>query len=347
MAAPLPKLSYVLLAHNRELYIRAAIESAFAQQYEGELEYIFSDDCSTDGTYAIMQECVAAYKGGRRVVLTQTPQNGHLAAHTNHAVSFVESDWVVRADDDDYSAVDRCALIGRAIAENPDCRYVATGLRHFTDEQDAEAREASLRPCGAGAILRREDIREPGHRVCFCSSTHSFKAWHISTYRHFGPLAHDACYVDDITCYYRANLLGCGVYVDHAPAVLVRRGCGNMSRGGSNSSRGYASIVKLEKFYDKYHNLAYPIVSRELETYRQYVQQNFPEADGARSFIASVEADLNIHALMRTFWRGGIINRFRISRSLGNHGLFTLARCLPLPLFAAIQATVRKIKSLF
>ena len=40
----LPKLSYVLLSHNREKYIRGAIESAFAQDYEGELEYIFSDD---------------------------------------------------------------------------------------------------------------------------------------------------------------------------------------------------------------------------------------------------------------------------------------------------------------
>ena len=48
------------LSHNREKYIRAAIESAFAQDYEGEMEYIFSDDCSTDRTFEIIQECVAA-----------------------------------------------------------------------------------------------------------------------------------------------------------------------------------------------------------------------------------------------------------------------------------------------
>ena len=74
----LPKLSYVLLSHNREQYIRTAVESAFAQDYEGELEYIFSDDCSTDRTYEILKECVDAYKGPRRVVLTQTPRNLHL-----------------------------------------------------------------------------------------------------------------------------------------------------------------------------------------------------------------------------------------------------------------------------
>lgn len=98
----------------------------------------FSDDCSTDRTFEIIQECVAAYKGGRRVVVTQPPTNQHLAGNTNHAIQFVESDWIVRADDDDLSSVDRCSIIGRAIAEHPEASFVFTRMENFTDENAGE-----------------------------------------------------------------------------------------------------------------------------------------------------------------------------------------------------------------
>ncbi len=349
MAAALPKLSYVLLAHNREQYVRGAIESAFAQEYEGELEYIFSDDCSTDGTYAIMQECVAAYKGTRRVVLTQTPRNGHLADHTNHAVSFVESDWIVRADDDDYSAIDRCALIGRAIAENPGCTYVVTGLSRFTDEGAAEARAASLVPCGAEAHFRRADIREgyeplPSHNP----GAYSYKAWHMDVFRRFGKLEHNAYYVDDLTCYFRANVLGYGVYADNAPVVLVRDGCGNMCRGGGDNSHGYASIVRLERFNDKYYNLTYTPLARELEAYRHSLEEctDSVECDALQPFLESLARDIERRGILRSYWRKGTFNRFRIMRRFSKLSAFNLARCLPLPLFAALQATFRQLMKL-
>ncbi len=350
MSAPLPKLSYVLLSHNREQYIRAAIESAFAQEYEGELEYIFSDDCSTDNTFAIIQECVAAYKGSRRVVVTQTAKNCHLADHTNHAVSFVESDWIVRADDDDYSAIDRCALIGRAIAENPGCRYVVTGLQRFTDTDDAMAQATSLIPCGINVTYRSADIRHgyaplPGHTP----KIYSYKAWHMEVFRKFGPLEHNAYYVDDLTCYYRANLLGRGIYIENAPAVLVRDGSGNMCRGGDDNSRGYHSIIRLEKFNDKYYNLTYEPLAHELESYRHYVAKLGASHDSHAigPFLHSLERDLVTRDLWRSYWRKGTINRLRIAFKLKQRGIFSLLRCLPLPIFAAIQAMVRKIKTIF
>ena len=140
--AALPKLSYVFLSYNRAKYIRAAMETAFAQDYEGELEYIFSDDCSTDGTFDIINECVAQYKGNRRVVVTQTPRNLHLAGNTNHALQFVESDWIVRADDDDLATQDRCSIIGKAIAAHPEATFIFNRMETFVDaqEEDIKAR---------------------------------------------------------------------------------------------------------------------------------------------------------------------------------------------------------------
>ena len=63
-----PLICFGLLAYNQEPFIREAVEGALAQTY-APLEIILSDDCSTDRTFEIMQETVAAYRGPHKVVL--------------------------------------------------------------------------------------------------------------------------------------------------------------------------------------------------------------------------------------------------------------------------------------
>ena len=335
MSAHLPKLSYVLLSHNREKYIRAAIESAFAQDYEGELEYIFSDDCSTDRTFEIIKECVAEYKGTRRVVVTQTPQNLHLAGNTNHAVQFVESDWIVRADDDDYSSVDRCSLIGRAIAAYPRARYITTGVIHFTDseERTIRARSTSNRAELPEIIETSISIHSP-QETAFRSKHLSYKAWHMDVFREFGPLHLQGYYVDDLTCFYRASILGTGVHIPNCIAVFMRDGSGNMSRGGEDNQRGFQSIMRLERFNDKYYNITHEPM-RELQTSLLfYIRER--KLQHTESFMLAMEEEMQKRVLLCSFWRKGILNRILISRTLGYRGAFALVRCLPMPIFAAL-----------
>lgn len=342
----LPKLSYVLLSHNREKYIRAAIESAFAQDYEGELEYIFSDDCSTDRTFEIIKECVAAYKGGRRVVVTQPPTNQHLAGNTNHAVQFVESDWIVRADDDDLSSVDRCSIIGKAIAEHPEASFVTTWVRDFTDDEEAAVLEESARPAGTRAVVRELDIRRPGcEQPTFCSREYSFKAWRMDSFRIFGDLDKQAYYCDDLTCFYRCCILGSGLYIDIAPAVFVRNGCGNMCRGGDDNSRGYQSIIRLEQFHDKYYNLTYAPLHATHQQLQEYVADHFSDAEkeAAQPFMEGLERNMHTRSLMRTYWRKGFLNRLKCCRAMGYPRAFSLLYSLPMPVYAAILVMLRKL----
>ena len=342
----LPKLSYVLLSHNREKYIRKALESAFAQDYEGELEYIISDDCSTDSTLDIIRECVAAYKGKRRIVVTQPPRNMNLAGNTNHAVSFVESDWIIRADDDDLSTIDRCTLIGRAIAEHPDCTYVVTGVDKFTDAEEQTALHRSQTPCGANVSTTRVDIREGfeafrGHQP----KIYSYKAWNMAVFRTFGPLDLDAYYIDDLTCYYRANMLGSGLFLDNAIAVLARDGSGNMSRGGDDSTRHYKAILKREEFNDRYHNLSLRPLQETYQAMLDYVKAHLSDEEQKliQPFLTDFQQELQTRARICTYWRGSTLNRIRIARELGYHGLFAWLRCLPLPLFARLLALYRTL----
>lgn len=340
MSTPLPKLSYVLLSHNREKYIRAAIESAFAQDYEGELEYIFSDDCSTDRTFEIIKECVAEYKGNRRVVVTQTPRNLHLAGHTNHAVQFVESDWVIRADDDDISHISRCSVIGKAIAEHPGCRYVFTRMQLFTDKEDAQIHEASMVPVPADI-----QTRVFSHGTDCADSTATFaqtdclhQAWHADIYRIFGALPIDGYYVDDVISHYRAMTLGFGVNLNITTAY-IRTASSNMSKGNDTGGRGYADIMKLEQFHDKYYN----IVQGPLKQTQQMLQDYVAPAEMPQLF-QEIRLFVKKHEAYSSFWRKGMLNRFCISRKYGRLNFYGLLRCLPMPMFALLLSVIRKFK---
>lgn len=346
MSTPLPKLSYVLLSHNREKYIRAAIESAFAQDYEGELEYIFSDDCSTDRTFEIIKECVAGYKGNRRVVVTQTPRNLHLAGNTNHAVQFVESDWIVRADDDDYSSIDRCTLIGQAIAAHPRARYVTTGVVHFTDEEDSAIWSRSTATRAEQPELIETSISTHSSQETAFRSRHlSYKAWHMDVFREFGPLHQQGYYVDDLTCFYRASILGTGVHIPNCIAVFMRDGSGNMSRGGDDNQRGFHAIMRLERFNDKYYNITHTPMCELQTALLSYIRER--NLQHTESFMLALEQEMQKRVLLCSFWRKGILNRILVSRALGYRGIFSAMRCLPMPAFACLLHVYRMFKHAF
>lgn len=342
MASHLPKLSYVLLSYNREKSIRAALESAFAQDYEGELEYIISDDCSTDRTYGIIRECVAAYKGERRVVVTRTPRNMNLAGNTNHAVQYVESDWIVRADDDDLAPVDRCSIIGRAIAAHPDCSCVFTRIQHFTDAEEEEVRKKIRQPHALNRPARIGDVRQGFDLIkAFCSGC-LHQVWSARHFREFGPLPPDAHYVDDMVSCMRCGVLGNALLLDDS-TMYVRLGSGNMSLGKADLSTGYHAIIRQERFTDLYQNLTCAPIRQTIDDVKAYAERRQLTA-GFQPYLDTLEADWQRRVLLSSYWRNGTLNRLRIRKQLGEQGLFSLIRCLPMPIFAALLCIVRNIK---
>ena len=344
----LPKLSYVLLSHNRKQYIRAAIESAFAQDYEGELEYIFSDDCSTDGTYEIVKECADSYKGTRRVVVTQTPTNLHLAEHTNYAVQFATGDYIVRADDDDISTVDRCSIIGNLIARYPECTCVQTKCRHFHDFEEEDIIKLSRNPKNKNQTINIYDITKGYDGITgFSSDSACNKVWAKAVYSKFSPLPRDGYYVDDLICLYRANVLGYYVQTT-AITVMARQESGNMSSGENYGGRSYASIMRLEQFNDKYANVTYEPLSTAVDEVESYMRRHRAvDYDAASLFFETLKKDMQRRAILRSYWRKGLFNRLYIRKHFSNHGLFSLVRCLPMPIFARLLSWYRVCADIF
>jgi glycosyltransferase involved in cell wall biosynthesis len=142
-----PLTTFALFAYNQEGYVREAIEAAFAQTYSP-LEIILSDDCSSDSTFAIMQEMAASYSGPHRVIARQSPHNRGLLPHVLDVARMAQGKYMVVAAGDDISLPSRCEklveLFEREDADFCWSAYEALDengmeVRAFTEDFDPEA----------------------------------------------------------------------------------------------------------------------------------------------------------------------------------------------------------------
>lgn len=101
-ASEKPFVTFALFAYNQEEYIREAIEGALAQTYSP-LEIILSDDCSTDRTFAIMQEIARGYAGPHQIVFNKNKDNLGIGGHINKLMSIAKGELIVIAAGDDVS----------------------------------------------------------------------------------------------------------------------------------------------------------------------------------------------------------------------------------------------------
>ena len=95
----LPLVTVMIPAFNHERYISCAVLSALAQDYP-RLEVIASDDCSTDGTAAILQELKR--QDARLKVFANEANIGRIANYKNLLYKYASGEWVINLDGDDF-----------------------------------------------------------------------------------------------------------------------------------------------------------------------------------------------------------------------------------------------------
>ena len=69
-------LSVCIRTHNQERFIREALDSVLCQKTTFDFEVIVSDDASSDGTVAILQEYAGRYPSVVRLLLSETNLGG-------------------------------------------------------------------------------------------------------------------------------------------------------------------------------------------------------------------------------------------------------------------------------
>jgi glycosyltransferase involved in cell wall biosynthesis len=96
-----PLVSVIMPCHEQAAYVRDALRSVLAQDY-APLEIIVLDDASSDGTYDLLKEEIAAYRGPHRVGCGRSTSSLRIEAY-NRLVEQARGDFIVHAHGDDIS----------------------------------------------------------------------------------------------------------------------------------------------------------------------------------------------------------------------------------------------------
>ncbi|AFZ24155.1 filamentous hemagglutinin family N-terminal domain protein [Cylindrospermum stagnale PCC 7417] len=126
----MPIISLVITVYNRELYLRAAIESILAQT-RGDFELLIWDDGSTDSTPEIAREYE---KRDRRVRVVVAEHQGHGLA-LKAAIAQTTAPYIGWVDSDDLLAPTALAETAAVLDAQPEVGWVYTDYLDI-DEQD-------------------------------------------------------------------------------------------------------------------------------------------------------------------------------------------------------------------
>jgi glycosyltransferase involved in cell wall biosynthesis len=209
----------IVTGYNQEKFIRDAIKSAFSQDHEG-LEIILSDDCSTDGTYEIMQTQIRDYHGTHTIVLNKNPCNLGIVHHVNYLFELARSDLLIFFHGDDVSVPTRAKQVVHVFKEQQAL------LVHSYANVMGGARKAEDEPYRSASFFSTtEPIDVATSGALYLGATSAF---HKDIMRKFGPMQKKNTF-EDLILGFRASLEE-RVSLIREPLVLYRPDVGISAR---------------------------------------------------------------------------------------------------------------------
>ena len=205
-----PLVTFALFAYNQETLIVDAMNAALAQDYDL-LEIIVSDDCSTDGTWKVIQSIVDQYRGPHALRVIRNESNMGIGPHVANVGMLARGELVVVAAGDDFSVPDRVSrIVDTWLAHGkPDgaLHSAVLGRRGGDDEGTVSK--------GLGADPEKATLEyfvKNHFRAMFVGAAGAYTK---ALFTRFPPLQTP---FEDIALTFRALLIGKVTYVD---AVLV------------------------------------------------------------------------------------------------------------------------------
>lgn len=130
----MPKVSVIIPVYGVEQYISRCVESLMHQTLD-DVEYIFVNDCTKDGSISILEGILRKYPD-RNVRIVNHEHNQGLPAARNTGLSLATGEYVFHCDSDDYCDPDMLSdMYKKACGVGADivwCNYFET----FTDHED-------------------------------------------------------------------------------------------------------------------------------------------------------------------------------------------------------------------
>lgn len=124
------KISVIMAVYNCEETIKEAIDSIVNQTYT-DWELVICNDCSTDGTWAIVESYRDKYPD--KFILVQNDVNRKLAFSLNHCLEHATGYYVARMDGDDISLPERFSRQVEYLKQHPEVSLVGTAVQRFDE----------------------------------------------------------------------------------------------------------------------------------------------------------------------------------------------------------------------
>ena len=124
------KVSIIMATYNCEATLGKSIDSILAQTFK-DWEFVICDDCSTDGSYAILQQYKRDYPD--KFVILKNKTNSKLAFSLNHCLKYAKGEYIARMDGDDISVPERLEKQVRFLDEHPEYAVVSTAMTPFDE----------------------------------------------------------------------------------------------------------------------------------------------------------------------------------------------------------------------
>lgn len=126
-------VSILVPVYKVEGYIERCARSLFEQTYSN-LEFVFVDDCSPDGSVNVLRKVIKDYPAREeRIRIIRHEQNKGLAAARNTALDHATGEFVCVVDSDDWMELDAIELlVGKQLESSADI-VAGNAVMHMTD----------------------------------------------------------------------------------------------------------------------------------------------------------------------------------------------------------------------
>jgi len=125
----MPLITICVPVYQVEKYIERCIRSLFSQTYEN-IEFIFVDDCGTDGSVGILKRIISEHPD-KIVRIIRHEYNRGISAARNTAMAAAAGDFIMHVDSDDWLEVDAVeVLVERQIMTGADI-VSGNALAHY------------------------------------------------------------------------------------------------------------------------------------------------------------------------------------------------------------------------
>ena len=120
-------VSFIIASYNCCQYLEQCLNSIEEQTYNGEIEIIICDDCSTDGTIELLKK----YSEQGRIVLLQNTKNSGAAQSRNNCIAKARHEYLAILDADDYISPDRLEKQIAVLESDHSVDFFSTGKQRF------------------------------------------------------------------------------------------------------------------------------------------------------------------------------------------------------------------------